>query len=251
MIPICGLWLWSTNRVSSRDNMFRRIASPSLFDDVAMQRTVEFDPKAPVSSAEATFGVRIPEDLKRAVPSRQIEFLAARFCCREALLALDPEQISGEVGRSPNRAPIWPDGIVGSITHSGGLASVALATVSTCRSIGIDTEIVFSTRVSDEIGDQIAAPDELSLLERDAARTHALAVTLAFSAKESLFKCLYPSVRRFFGFREVSVIAVATRANYVRLRLNTNLSELLPAGLLRDVRFVIEGERVHTGTMLR
>jgi enterobactin synthetase component D len=216
-----------------------------------MQRTVEFDPQAPVSNAEATFGLRIPEDLKRAVPSRQIEFLAGRFCCREALLALDSKRIPEEVGRSPNRAPIWPDGIVGSITHSEGIASIALADVSTCMSIGIDTEVVFSTRVADEIGHQIAAPDELSRLERDAARTRALAVTLAFSAKESLFKCLYPSVRRFFGFREVSVVAGAPRANYVRLRLNSNLSEMLPAGLVRDVRFVIEGERIHTGTILR
>src|SRR5690242_7832438 len=62
--------------------------------------------------------------VKNAVEKRIAEFCAGRHCAREALRAL---------GRTPGailaegRAPIWPDGVVGAITHCTGYCGAVVA----------------------------------------------------------------------------------------------------------------------------
>ena len=79
-----------------------------------------------------------------AVPSRRAEFVAGRTLARVAMrrLGLPPQALP--VG--PDRAPLWPANIVGSITHAAGYCAVAVgarcasSSAPGLRSIGLDLE---------------------------------------------------------------------------------------------------------------
>lgn len=75
--------------------------------------------------------------VQNAVETRRREFTTARLCAREALIALG--FASAPILQDGSRAPIWPEGVVGSITHCAGFRA-AVARRETVRSLGIDAE---------------------------------------------------------------------------------------------------------------
>src|SRR5438132_715206 len=84
----------------------------------------------------------LPEEARlvaTAVGRRRREFAAGRACARLALGRLGfPEAplLSG-----PDRAPVWPEAAVGSITHCPGYCAAAVARRGAVRSLGIDAEL--------------------------------------------------------------------------------------------------------------
>src|SRR3979411_3554106 len=80
---------------------------------------------------------RLPRPLRHAVESRQRELLAGRLCADFALRCLGAA--STHVAMAGDRAPVWPDGVVGSITHSGGFAAAAGAWAAGIAGLGLDS----------------------------------------------------------------------------------------------------------------
>src|SRR6202022_3165764 len=58
-----------------------------------------------------------------AVEARRREFITARRCAREALAKLGYAPVPIRAGRK--REPLWPAGLVGSITHTTGFRAAA------------------------------------------------------------------------------------------------------------------------------
>ena len=129
-----------------------------------------------------------------AVTSRRHEFLTGRALARTALTQLEGPTTT--IGVGDQRMPLWPDGFVGSITHSTGLCAVQVGRQNNLRTIGIDVER--QGAVSEEIYQQIRAPGEPQLIHPDVA-------TLVFSAKEAFYKAYYPSARTFLDFTDVAL----------------------------------------------
>lgn len=157
----------------------------------------------------------LPEKLNDSVLKRQVEFLAGRVCAKQAIKALighTPETIPAQ----SDRAPGWPPGIVGSITHTARYAAALVASDTHYHGMGIDCEAIISP---DNLNLQkhICVANELEALHEaysDWAPEELL--TLVFSAKESLFKCLYRQTRKFFGFSAARVTALdATNATFI------------------------------------
>ena len=155
--------------------------------------------------AELLVSQQLPAELSKAVPKRRAEFLAGR---RAAALALARLGRSGEVGREVDGRPVWPAGVVGSITHGAGLAAAAVADSETHLGIGIDVESLIEGERARSIAEKIADETELRTIlgGMSAARNPDLALSLAFSVKESLFKCTHPSTSEFLGFHEVRLL---------------------------------------------
>ena len=87
------------------------------------------------------------DSLGEPVEKRRNEFITARACVRRALAQLDlpPSPVpNGERGQ-----PVWPDGVVGSITHCAGYRACALAHADDATTIGIDAEPIFITGFTD------------------------------------------------------------------------------------------------------
>lgn len=134
---------------------------------------------------------------------RNREFTAGRYCARQALGRL---KITADVPVDTDRKPVWPDGVVGSISHSRHYAWAATAKKDSIKGIGVDTEIIVDDATLRQIVKEVTTDAEwklLSLINADIKT----AFTVVFSAKESIFKCLYPLNEKFFGFHDVQLIS--------------------------------------------
>lgn len=179
----------------------------------------------------------LPSSLERAVPKRQAEFVAGRWCARLAMQQLDSDPVEIAIGK--NRAPLWPPHLLGSITHTGpigeysSIACCALTLAGACRGIGIDIENLMTEATAAETQSLIIDEQEHALLsQQDAAWPYLL--TLVFSAKESLFKALYPAVGRYFDFLDVQLCALDLVASSFSFTLKVPLAPSLPAGFRVD-----------------
>jgi 4'-phosphopantetheinyl transferase EntD len=138
-----------------------------------------------------------------AIEARRREFITARRCAREALAKLGYAPVPIRAG--PKREPLWPAGLVGSITHTTGFRAAAVASRSVLASIGIDTEQ--NNRLPDGVEESITVPGEpemLAVLSRTFPAMHW--GRLLFSAKESVYKAWYPLTGRWLGFEDARVV---------------------------------------------
>lgn len=136
-----------------------------------------------------------------AVHKRRQEFAAGRSCARLALAALGygPEPLV--VG--PDRSPIWPEGVTGSISHTSGYCIAAVACTATVRAVGIDAEYIGG--VTDDLWDTLFVDTELLWLYRQARVARVEAATILFGAKEAFYKCQYSLTRAWLDFKDVGV----------------------------------------------
>ena len=177
-------------------------------------------------------------ELSNAGRKRKAEHLAGRIAAAHALGAINERAIPG-IG--PSGEPLWPEGVSGSITHSGTQA-MAVVVRHQDALVGIDCEAILPDREAREIQDGIINAQEAMCLTRS-GYPFALALTLAFSAKESLFKALFPKVNTYMGFD----CARITRLNEktVTLALTRPQAEF-KENTLFTVHWLLDGNQVIT-----
>ncbi len=183
-------------------------------------------------------GIEQSASLQRSVAKRQAEYLAGRVCARAALQRLDGRDYVP--GTHEDRAPIWPAGIHGSITHGRGWAAAVVAAEGACRGLGLDQENLLSDERAERLAGEILTETEL---QRLAPGDLGLAVTLTFSLKESLFKTLYPLTRQRFYFEHAEVLEWSSEG-HARLRLLTDLSPQWRHGQEIDGQFKVQGDQL-------
>lgn len=186
----------------------------------------------PLPSDFEQAGAAWPARLESAVPKRRREYLAGRLAAASALSQLGPRPCGpGDLATRDDRLPEWPHGVCGSISHSGALAVAWVAPAqgpAACGGVGVDVEHWLSAERCERLQQRIAP--ELAQLDL-AALPGTAALTLAFSAKESLFKALYPQVRRYLGFDAAQVLEIEPGGAALRLRLANDWSADWPAGV--------------------
>ncbi|NIY47507.1 enterobactin synthase subunit EntD [Cedecea colo] len=145
--------------------------------------------------------------LANAVARRKAEHLAGRIAAHEALRLYGVNDYIPDIGA--HRAPCWPPGFTGSITHIDSLALATVIADSPARpcGIGIDTEIILNAYDAQDIADGIVNAAERELLAICGLPFPA-ALTLVFSAKESLFKALYRHVGQYFDFSAAEITTI-------------------------------------------
>jgi 4'-phosphopantetheinyl transferase EntD len=173
---------------------------------------------APVSCAEAFSDPPdtwlYPEEaaiVANAVDKRRREFSTGRDCARNALrrLGLEPGPIlTGERG-----APLWPPGIVGSITHCAGYQAAAVARASDTVTIGLDAEP--NETLPDGVLDLVSLPSERRGLGDCAGIAPGICWDrLLFSTKETVYKAWFPLAGRWLGFEEAEITFSAAEGTF-------------------------------------
>jgi 4'-phosphopantetheinyl transferase EntD len=100
-------------------------------------------------------------------------------------------------------APRWPDGAVGSITHTSEFCAVVVRPSPAWRSVGLDAEKLRPLEAG--VVDAITTEAErrwLAGLTPSVRDHHAL---LLFSSKEAYYKLQHPLTQRFLDFPEVEI----------------------------------------------
>ena len=149
--------------------------------------------------------------LPRMVASRRIEFATGRMCARAAMRRLGLPSLP--VLQGEDRAPIWPDGVVGSISHSGTKCAAAVALVARgYRAIGLDIEL--AEPLPAELWVEICSERELRWLQRQDPQRRSLLAKVIFSAKECAYKAQFPISRSLFGFETLGVALDLDRGGF-------------------------------------
>jgi 4'-phosphopantetheinyl transferase EntD len=144
------------------------------------------------------------------VQKRRESFKAGRTCARNALRVLGVPEVP--ILRGRDREPIWPHGVVGSITHCDGYCAAALAHDRDFVSLGIDAET--NDPLPDEIIKLVALEAEINWLRR-APKSSFCWDKLLFSIKESVYKTWYPVTRRWLGFEQVLVTIEPESSSFI------------------------------------
>lgn len=123
--------------------------------------------------------------IQGAVPARVAEFAAGRHCAHRAMQALG---VAADVPllRGPHREPLWPPGLVGSITHTAGYCAAVVAPAAACAGLGIDAEQ--RGQVGVELWPMLFDSEELAWLRSLPPLAGHTMATVLFSAKEAFFK---------------------------------------------------------------
>ena len=179
----------------------------------------------------------LPEEqpfVKRACQKRVGDFATGRYCARRALARLGVPECAITV--APNRAPNWPEGVVGSITHTDGFVAAVVGRADEYLSVGLDSQRIKEGRITPGMARLILQPTEFPLVD-SGQRDERL--NLVFCAKESLYKCLNPLVNKFFGFECARVTDLDEDEKTFVIELTEDLDEQFNKGFQLDGQYVL------------
>lgn len=126
---------------------------------------------------------------------RRREFLTGRACARAAMAALG--RSAQPIGMKADGGPLWPEGVVGSISHTSDYCIAVVAKSERFRSIGVDLEVAMAMSPA-------VATVALTEAELDSYGAND-GVTTLFAIKEAFFKAYHPLVGTLIDFRDVEV----------------------------------------------
>ena len=144
----------------------------------------------------------MPEEeplIARSVAKRRNEFVTVRHCARVAMGRLGmPEAaiLKGEKGD-----PLWPEGLVGSLTHCEGYRGAVVGRSTAVRSVGIDAEP--HGVLPDGVLGAISLPVERHEIVALPADLHW--DRILFCAKEATYKAWFPLTQRWLGFEDAHI----------------------------------------------
>ncbi len=160
--------------------------------EVAAEDIIGLDPTAELLPEEEQL-------VARAVEKRRLEVTNVRTAARRALVRIGVPPVP--ILRGHKNQPLWPDGVVGSLTHTAGYCAAAVADAGKIRSIGIDAEE--HDRLPGGVLDAVSLPEERAMLQRLGTEAHW--DRLLFSAKESTYKAWFPLTGRWLGFEDAHI----------------------------------------------
>jgi 4'-phosphopantetheinyl transferase EntD len=181
-----------------------------------------------------------------ARPARRKEFLAGRTAARKLLGRLGIRDFPLRSGKA--REPIWPEGIVGSLSHARGCCVAAVARRGELQSLGIDVE--GRTDVKRAMWPHLFLEEELERLEGLPARDQPDYAALCFSAKECFYKCQFPITRAWLHFKDARVTWHAREGTF-DVTLHAKEAAPLRKGMRFPGRFLFHEDRVYTGMAYR
>jgi 4'-phosphopantetheinyl transferase EntD len=172
----------------------------------------------PVAGASVPLGLTdyptLPEEwalIERAVPKRRVEFSAGRHCARAAMRSLGYPDTAILAGR--DRAPIWPDGLTGSITHCRGFAAAVVAPLHRFLAVGIDAER--SAEVPLSLTDTVLRPDERVEGPWQACNDQPQMLTLFFCVKEASYKAYYQMTGELISFQHMHITLAPDARSFI------------------------------------
>jgi 4'-phosphopantetheinyl transferase EntD len=151
------------------------------------------------------------QQIAAAVSSRRLEFAVGRACAHRALTRLEgPSNGTTPFAllNGPDRAPRWPPGIVGAITHTGkgpgGYCGAVVARSTDLLTVGLDAE--GGEALEGALWSFVLTEAERRRLTEVTAERAGVLGKIIFSAKECFYKAQFPLTHRFLDFKQVEVL---------------------------------------------
>lgn len=139
---------------------------------------------------------------------RLSDFRASRYCAKQILEKFGIHNYPLLINE--HRAPIWPNQLVGSLSHTKNFCFGVIARGLDIKAIGIDVEV--NKPLKDDLLKLICTAKDQNYFKLYSSPNHA--ATIIFSIKESIFKCLHPIYKKWIDFKEVDVILNEQEGTY-------------------------------------
>jgi 4'-phosphopantetheinyl transferase EntD len=224
-----------TNRISGRNDYpeMQNELQTHLFGDKAILITSEIGDYRHCLYPEER------QILGDAIEKRVHEFSTGRFCAHQALRKIGIDNFP--VLKGNHREPIWPDNVVGSISHCRDLAGAVVADKRQVRSVGLDIENI--KPLDTDIARHICIEEEKQWVAKQAFSHQNQALLLIFSLKEAIFKCIYQAAGLQLQFKQCRISP--------ELENGTAKADLLPTAIRRqskeiDLNFVIAKTHIYS-----
>ena len=133
---------------------------------------------------------------ERAIVKVRRQSGAARIVARQLLKVLGHED--AVIAKAASGAPVWPQGIAGSLDHDNEVAVAAVARTRDFLSVGVDVEPAEPLR--SDLVDMIATHGERARYAPSLLHSRQL-----FAAKEAVYKAVHPLDGRFLEFQDIEV----------------------------------------------
>ncbi|UTM60135.1 4'-phosphopantetheinyl transferase superfamily protein [Photobacterium sp. CCB-ST2H9] len=202
-----------------------RFIAPAEILNIGTEQVIlrEYDSTYFLEAEFTAQNIMMPDSIKRSVAKRQAEFLAGRIVARDALCAIQHDACQIPIGE--HRAPVWPEGVIGAISHTGK-AAIALAKWQQKNvQVGLDMEVIIPEEQCEQLQSMLLNDAECTLLKQQELPWSTL-FTLVFSAKESLFKAIYPEVRQYLEFLDSEIVAFNSETQTLSLRMIRRLNSV-------------------------
>lgn len=139
--------------------------------------------------------------INNSVDKRKNEYIAGRILTKKALNQLHFDHYDLLPGK--DRQPLWPPGITGSISHNNSYVCTAVSLLKYYEGIGIDVEE--DEHIDASQHNIIFTKNELVWIESLNNVNQENIYKIIFSAKESLYKCIFPIVKKYIDFKQVEM----------------------------------------------
>lgn len=188
-----------------------------------------------------------PEEYKYCAnfcKKRRLEYIVGRSCAKYLLHKLGRHNhplLTGSHGE-----PLWPSGVIGSISHCGDYCVVAVTNQNCLAGLGVDVERY--EPLSREIEKIICTASEREWIESKKKNDKDVPWSkIVFSAKESAYKCVFPHIKTFVDFHDAE-IDFHHSDNTFKLSVNNTTKESIFRSIFPLVKgfFSIEGKYIFT-----
>lgn len=135
------------------------------------------------------------------IPKRIREFAAGRSAVRMAAMAHGGQPFPLPMGT--DRAPQWPNGVIGSIAHTDDACLAIVSRDKGLVSVGIDLE--YERSMPSAVADAISCRADRCKSDEARRELGDRYDSVLFSAKEAAYKCQYPLTGTLIGFDALSI----------------------------------------------
>ena len=167
--------------------------------------------------------------ISRAVEKRKREFRAGRHCAHQVLTELGHSGATLKVGE--HRQPLWPENIIGSISHTDRYCACVAMPKGDIISVGIDVEK--SEPVDKSSLPLICTRREMSAIEEMQSSIDLPLCKLIFSAKECVHKVYYPLNQHTLDFLDAEIQIDLEKSSFEAIIHNSEKSPKLPIKVLK------------------
>jgi 4'-phosphopantetheinyl transferase EntD len=175
--------------------------------------------------------------------TRLSHFCTGRFAAKEALKKLGVK--SSEILTGKEGEPIWPDGIVGSISHCNELVGAVVNNDPKIRSLGLDIER--PGKIKPKMWSNYLTNNEIAFLNQVEDSEKDVYTTLYFSLKESFYKAQFPITGIKLWFTDVEIV---NPNNSFQVKVIKDDFELDPGTIQMDSRFVKSNNCIVTSCVI-
>lgn len=128
---------------------------------------------------------------------RMQDFCVGRYCAHQCLTDFNRSEA---VLKTEHGEPIWPKGLIGSISHSKLLSGAVVMPEKDYKALGLDIEAI--GRVSVDLWPLFFTEDEIDWLQSRPYPYQSFFATLFFSFKEAFYKMQFSITKSFVDYHQ-------------------------------------------------